>query len=122
MYAVSGATVQAPRGGVDRGYPASTPGYPPRRPRARLASRELYNQKSVKKPLFKMNRLWVSDEKLSYNRELWHFKYQPLWRAALPYVHECHRAYRLHYRAKEQTLPVAAATLVDAAPARETAF
>jgi len=69
-----------------------------------------------------MNRLWVSDEKLSYNRELWHFKYQPLWRAALPYVHECHRAYRLHYRAKEQTLPVAAATLVDAAPARETAF
>ena len=96
------------------------PGYR-RGARARLASRE-YNQKSVKKPLFKMNRLWVSDEKLSYNRELWHFKYQPLWRAALPYVHECHRAYRLHYRAKEQTLPVAAATLVDAAPARETAF
>lgn len=93
------------------------PGYR-RGARARLASR----QKSVKKPLFKMNRLWVSDEKLSYNRELWHFKYQPLWRAALPYVHECHRAYRLHYRAKEQTLPVAAATLVDAAPARETAF
>jgi len=120
VYAVSGATVQAPRGGVDRGYPASNPATPRGAPAP--GSLVANNQKSVKKPLFKMNRLWVSDEKLSYNRELWHFKYQPLWRAALPYVHECHRAYRLHYRAKEQTLPVAAATLVDAAPARETAF
>jgi len=120
VYAVSGATVQAPRGGVDRGYPASNPATPRGAPAP--GSLVANNQKSVKKPLFKMNRLWVSDEKLSYNRELWHFKYQPLWRAALPYVHECHRAYRLHYRAKEQTLPVAAATLVDAAHARETAF
>ena len=101
------------------GFKRQTRGYPAAPAPGSLVAN---NQKSVKKPLFKMNRLWVSDEKLSYNRELWHFKYQPLWRAALPYVHEFHRAYRLHYRAKEQTLPVAAATLVDAAPARETAF